>query len=119
MVTIKQGYICQLTIIIDVRKDLAVGEHSFTEIAKIVGERWQVLDVEEKEGYEENAAKAKSRYNDEMTDYVKTAEYKSYQEYLNKWHARQTEIQAEKSKFYTLSVLLLKTIFPTVLFILY
>lgn len=54
--------------------------------------------MEEKEGYEDKAAKAKSRYNDEMTEYVTTAEYKSYQEYLNKWHARQTEVQAEKSK---------------------
>ena len=101
----------QLNIITDVRKDSSVGEHSFAEIAKIVGERWQVLDVEQKEGYDEKAAKAKSRFNDEMTEYVKTAEYKSHQEYLNKWHARQTEIQAEKSKFLTSFLLLLKISF--------
>ena len=86
----------ELTITADVRKDLLVGEHSFTEIAKMVGEKWQVLDQEAKENYEENAAKSKAKYNDEMVEYMKSVEYKNYQVYLKKWHIKQAEIQAEK-----------------------
>ena len=81
---------------VDVRKDLQVGHHSFTEIAKMVGERWQVLGSEPKDHYEAMAAKSKSRYNDEMVEYMKSTEYKNHQIYLKKWHAKQAEIQAEK-----------------------
>ena len=93
--------IVKLTLVPDVRKDLLAGEHTFTEIAKMVGERWQVLDLETKENYEEMAAKSKTRYNDEMVEYMKNTEYKNYQVYLKKWHAKQAEIQAEKG---TLSI---------------
>ena len=91
----------KLTLIIDIRKDLLVGEYTFTEIAKIVGERWQILDEELKENYKEIAAKAKTKYNDEMVEYMKKTEYKNYQIYLKNWHAKQAELQPEKG---TLSI---------------
>ena len=92
--------VAKLKLVVDVRRDLQVGEHSFTEIAKMVGERWQVLHVDAKENYEEMAARSKTRYNEEMIEYMKSAEYKNYQMYLKKWHAKQAEIQVEKGELY-------------------
>ncbi|KAL9033848.1 MAG: hypothetical protein Q9214_007316, partial [Letrouitia sp. 1 TL-2023] len=52
------------------------------QIAKRVGERWQVLSAESKEPYETQAATAKGQYLAAMAQYKKTAEYKNYLEYL-------------------------------------
>ncbi|KAM0753692.1 hypothetical protein T439DRAFT_322578 [Meredithblackwellia eburnea MCA 4105] len=65
-----------------IREELKGAGKSFTEIARIVGEQWQMLGKEEKERLESNAAQAKLRYSTQLVEYKKTAEYAAYQEYL-------------------------------------
>jgi hypothetical protein len=55
---------------------------TFTEIAKVVGERWQVLPAAEREACERQANTAKERYYAELAEYKKTSQYESYQKYL-------------------------------------
>jgi 16S rRNA U1498 N3-methylase RsmE len=61
---------------------------SFTEIAKVVGERWQVLAPEAREQCERQANVAKERYYAEMAEYKKTPEYEAYQKYLEEFKAK-------------------------------
>jgi len=63
---------------------------TFTEIAKLVGENWQSLDCSIKEPYERQALEAKENYNRDMNNYKKTAEYKSYSDYLREFSKSQT-----------------------------
>jgi hypothetical protein len=55
---------------------------SFTEIAKLVGERWKVLAPEDKESYEYQASAAKDKFNAEFEEYKKTENYRDYIKYL-------------------------------------
>ncbi|KAK5141505.1 hypothetical protein LTR04_002571 [Oleoguttula sp. CCFEE 6159] len=64
------------------RENLKGQDLSFTEIAKFVGERWQVLSQEQREPYDSQAAAAKERYYSELTEYKKTPQWAQYQEYL-------------------------------------
>ncbi|TKA79100.1 hypothetical protein B0A49_01823 [Cryomyces minteri] len=64
------------------RENLKGQDLSFTEIAKFVGERWQVLSQEQREPYDTQAASAKERYYSELTKYKKTPQWAQYQEYL-------------------------------------
>lgn len=80
------------------REDLKGQNLTFTEIAKLVGENWQNLDRAEKEPYETQAQEAKERYNREMNDYKKTAEYKQYGDYLQDFRKRQALQEKDGSK---------------------
>lgn len=71
------------------REDLKGQNLTFTEIAKLVGENWQNLNREEKEPFERQAHEAKERYNRELADYKKTAEYRKYCDYLHDFRKRQ------------------------------
>ncbi|QDS72688.1 hypothetical protein FKW77_003104 [Venturia effusa] len=71
-----------------VREELRGQDLSFTEIAKLVGERWQVLAPDLRESCERQAAGAKEKYYAEMADYKKTAQYAQYQEYLADFKAK-------------------------------
>ncbi|OAL06761.1 hypothetical protein IQ06DRAFT_3492 [Phaeosphaeriaceae sp. SRC1lsM3a] len=71
-----------------VRELLKGQELSFTEIAKIVGERWQVLPGEEREACERQANTAKERYYAELAEYKKTPQYEAYQKYLEDFKAK-------------------------------
>ncbi|KAL1921847.1 uncharacterized protein VTP21DRAFT_10489 [Calcarisporiella thermophila] len=62
---------------------------SFSDIAKIVGNRWQALESNEREKYESAASKEKGGYLAKLAEYEKTPEYKEYKEYLNEFKARQ------------------------------
>jgi len=64
-------------------------ELSFTEIAKAVGERWQVLPVDAREAYERQANAAKEKYDAQLVEYKKTPQYHIYQKYLGEFHAKQ------------------------------
>lgn len=64
---------------------------SFTEIAKIVGERWQVLASHEKEPCERQAQKLKERYYVDLIEYKKTPQYAQYQEYLAEFKAKHNQ----------------------------
>lgn len=61
---------------------------SFTEIAKIVGEKWQVLPVDERENCEKQANGAKEKYYAELADYKKTTQFEVYQKYLEDFKAK-------------------------------
>ncbi|GKT42054.1 high mobility group protein B3 [Colletotrichum spaethianum] len=71
------------------RDDLKGRNLTFTEIAKLVGEHWQNLTPGEKEPYETSALKAKEKYNHDLAEYKKTAEYRKYNLYLQDFKARQ------------------------------
>lgn len=61
---------------------------SFADIAKIVGERWQVLSPASREACDKQAAAAKERYYQELAEYKKTPQYTQYQEYLADFKAK-------------------------------
>ncbi|KAH9878533.1 hypothetical protein IAQ61_001805 [Plenodomus lingam] len=71
-----------------VRESLKGQDLSFTEIAKVVGERWQVLPAEEREGCERQANGAKEKYYAELAEYKKTPQYEAYQKYLEDFKAK-------------------------------
>ncbi|KAK2002215.1 HMG box protein [Colletotrichum falcatum] len=78
------------------RDDLKGRNLTFTEIAKLVGEHWQNLTPGEKEPYETSALKAKEKYNHDLAEYKKTAEYKKYNLYLQDFKARQASASQAK-----------------------
>lgn len=61
---------------------------SFTEIAKVVGERWQVLPADEREACERQANGAKEKYYAGLAEYKKTSQYEAYQKYLEDFKAK-------------------------------
>lgn len=74
--------------LLEIRELLKGQELTFTEIAKIVGERWQVLPGEEREACERQANGAKEKYYAELADYKKTPQYEAYQKYLEEFKAK-------------------------------
>ncbi|KAF2033793.1 hypothetical protein EK21DRAFT_108581 [Setomelanomma holmii] len=73
-----------------IRELLKGQDLSFTEIAKVVGERWQVLPAEEREACERQANGAKEKYYAELAEYKKTLQYEAYQKYLEDFKAKHT-----------------------------
>ena len=72
---------------------------SFTQIAKLVGDRWQKLDPASKEPYEAQASAAKEKYNTQLTAYRKSEEYREYAAYLADFkikHGQATEAKRPK-----------------------
>lgn len=63
---------------------------SFTEIAKLVGERWQVLPTEAREAYQGQANARKEKYYAELAEYKASPEYDTYQKYLEEFKAKHT-----------------------------
>lgn len=61
---------------------------SFTEIAKTVGEKWQMLLPEEKEPFEKEAMALKETYFTEMARYKQTENYQEYGRYLADFKAK-------------------------------
>jgi hypothetical protein len=72
----------------EVREELKGQDLSFTEIAKIVGERWQVLASKTRDTFERQAQTAKEKYYAELAEYKKTSQYSLYQEYLAEFKAK-------------------------------
>ncbi|KAJ4394583.1 hypothetical protein N0V93_003802 [Gnomoniopsis smithogilvyi] len=70
------------------REDLKGQNLTFTEIAKLVGENWQGLTQAEKEPFEQQAQKAKEKYNHDLAEYKQTAGYKKYLQYLQDFKAK-------------------------------
>lgn len=70
------------------RETLKGQELSFTEIAKVVGERWQVLPAEARETCERQANSAKEKYYAELSEYKKTPLYEAYQKYLDDFKSK-------------------------------
>ncbi|KAM7223232.1 hypothetical protein V8F06_001445 [Rhypophila decipiens] len=78
------------------RDDLKGRNLSFTEIAKLVGENWQSLSPSEKEPFESQANALKDKYQANLAEYRKTAEYRKYQEYLAEFKAKHGPISSDK-----------------------
>jgi hypothetical protein len=72
----------------EMREQLKGQDLTFTEIAKVVGERWQVLEPELREQCERQANIAKENYYRQLAIYKKTPEYESYQKYLEDFKAK-------------------------------
>ena len=70
------------------REELRPHRLSFTDIAKTVGEKWQLLTPEEREPYETQAVTSKEYYNAAMTKYKRTTNYRNYAHYLTEFKAR-------------------------------
>ncbi|CAG5137194.1 uncharacterized protein ALTATR162_LOCUS50 [Alternaria atra] len=71
-----------------VRETLKGQELSFTEIAKFVGERWQVLPAEAREVYQCQAKAGKEKYHAELAEYKGSPKYDAYQKYLKEFKAK-------------------------------
>lgn len=71
-----------------IREEVKGDNLSFTEIARLVGERWQKLSASEKEMFESHAAALKDRYNVQLAEYKKTDAYRQYMEYLADFKAK-------------------------------
>jgi len=78
------------------REALKGRDLSFTEIAKLVGERWQSLDLSDKEPCERQAQEMKEKYYNELSEYKKTDQYGTYQKYLNEFKAKHNPQQSKK-----------------------
>lgn len=77
-----------LTLNTEVREHLKGKDLSFTEIAKTVGERWQVLAPDDKATYESRSQAMKDRYYAQLAEYKKTQDYAHYQNYLEDFKAK-------------------------------
>ncbi|KAL9547864.1 hypothetical protein MBANPS3_005960 [Mucor bainieri] len=73
----------------DARAQLKGHNMTFVEIAKIVGDQWKNLGINQKQQYERTAMRAKDEYIDALNEYRKTNEYKEYQKYLTNFKAEQ------------------------------
>ncbi|KPI39607.1 Non-histone chromosomal protein 6 [Cyphellophora attinorum] len=71
-----------------IREEVKEQNLSFTQIAKLVGDRWQKLNPQGKEPYEEQANAAKERYNIQLSAYKKTDAFKEYSLYLTDFKAK-------------------------------
>jgi hypothetical protein len=78
----------KLTVIAEVREHLKGKDLSFTEIAKTVGERWQVLAPDDKATYESRSQAMKDHYYSQLAEYKKTQDYVHYQNYLEDFKAK-------------------------------
>jgi poly-D-alanine transfer protein DltD len=72
----------------DVRSSLKSHGLTFTEIAKIVGERWQNSPAEARENYQRLANIEKEKYYAKMAEYKKSPEYDAYQKYLEEFKTK-------------------------------
>ena len=82
---------------LEIREELRPQNLTFTEIAKRVGESWQVLLAEEKEPYESQASIAKEKYHAEINRYKKTDQHKEYSKYLSEFKAKNASISGMRT----------------------
>ncbi|KAI5811518.1 hypothetical protein DFH27DRAFT_32344 [Peziza echinospora] len=81
-----------------IRDELKGQSLTFTDIAKLVGEKWKLLDTHHKEGYELDATRAKTKYNMDLAEYKKTDEYREYLQYLAEFRNRTANEGSEPSE---------------------
>jgi HMG (high mobility group) box len=79
-----------------VREEVKDQNLSFPQIAKLVGDRWQKLDLSGKESYEAQANAAKERYNIQLSTYKTTDLYKEYMQYLADFKAKHGRAAEQK-----------------------
>lgn len=71
-----------------IREELKGQNLTFTELAKIVGDRWKTIDSREKEKLGADAMALKEKYLHDLNDYKKTNEYREYQVYLSEFKSK-------------------------------
>jgi hypothetical protein len=81
----------------EVRKEGEIANLSFTQMARIVGDRWQNLTPSSKEVYENRAQREKEKYNQQFSTYKKTESYRAYQAYLADFKAKHRARTSERS----------------------
>ncbi|KAI9652495.1 MAG: hypothetical protein M1831_006764 [Alyxoria varia] len=74
-----------------VREEYQNVEVSFTAMAKIVGEKWQTLESEDRAKFEHRAAADKEQYRTALAEYKKTPEFAEYQEYVKVFKQRNND----------------------------
>ncbi|RVX67428.1 hypothetical protein B0A52_08781 [Exophiala mesophila] len=79
-----------------VREEVKDQNLSFTQIAKLVGDRWQKLDPVEKDPFEAQANADKEKYNIQLSAYRKTDAYKDYMQYLAEFKAKHGQPTEQK-----------------------
>ncbi|CAO3661608.1 unnamed protein product [Umbelopsis ramanniana] len=72
-----------------VRSELKDYNMSFTDLAKIVGDRWKSISPGEKEQYDRTALNAKEEYLEALSKYEQTDDHKDYQRYLVDFKVKQ------------------------------
>ena len=75
----------------DVREVYKDVEVSFTDMAKIVGEKWQTLASDDRAKFEHRAAADKEQYRAAMAEYKKTREFAEYEEYIKVFKERNND----------------------------
>lgn len=71
------------------REQLKEQNLSFTDLSKVVGEKWQQLTRDEKEEWKTKGNVPWERYKAEMAEYQKTDDFREYQRYLAEFKATQ------------------------------
>jgi hypothetical protein len=83
---------------IGVREVLKGQDLSFTEMAKLVGERWQVLRPNIRDAFELEAATAKDKHLSELSKYKMSLQYTQYQKYLEDFKLKHTTPHSDKRR---------------------
>jgi len=78
-----------------IREEVRAENLSFTDIAKLVGDRWQKLSPEDKEPFESKANEAKEIFHAELTRYKKTDSYKEYMQYIGDFKAKHASTSSD------------------------
>lgn len=71
------------------REQLKEQNLSFTDLSKVVGDKWQQLTRDEREEWKAKAAIPWERYKAELAEYQKTDDFQDYQRYLTEFKAAQ------------------------------
>lgn len=71
------------------REHLKEQNLSFTNLSKVVGEKWQQLTRDEKEEWKKKGAVPWEKYKAELAEYQKTDDFREYQRYLAEFKATQ------------------------------
>ena len=71
------------------REQLKEQNLSFTDLSKIMGEKWQRLTRDEKEVWKKKSAVPWERYKAKLAEYQKTDGFREYQRYLTEFEATQ------------------------------
>ena len=78
-----------------VREEIKGQSMPFTEISKLVGDKWQALPAAEKEQWKQQAAAPWEKYKQDLATYQKTEEHAKYEQYLADFKAAQLAKQNE------------------------
>ena len=72
-----------------VRDEVKAQSMPFTEISKLVGDRWQALPPAEKDKWKQKAAIPWEKYKQDLAAYQKTEDFRNYEQYVANFKAAQ------------------------------